>query len=35
VQLLHKPAWTAPTIVGRTLYVRDTATIMALDLGKS
>lgn len=34
VQLLKKPAWTAPTIVGRTLYVRDKESIMALDLGK-
>ena len=34
VQLLKKPAWTAPTIVGKTLYVRDKETIMALDLGQ-
>lgn len=34
VRLLKKPAWTAPTIVGKTLFVRDTETIMALDLGK-
>ena len=33
VQLLKKPAWTAPTIVGKTLYVRDKESIMALDLG--
>ena len=26
-------AWTAPTLVGTTLYVRDRAQIMALDLG--
>lgn len=35
VQLLKKPAWTAPTIVGKTMYVRDKESIMALDLGKS
>lgn len=34
VQLLKKPAWTAPTLVGKTLYVRDKETIMALDLGQ-
>ncbi len=34
VQLLKKPAWTAPTIVGKTLYVRDKESIMALDLGQ-
>lgn len=28
-----KSAWTAPTLVGRTLYVRDRAKIMALNLG--
>lgn len=33
LQLLKKPAWTAPTLVGKTLYVRDKETIMALDLG--
>ena len=33
-QLLKKPAWTAPTIVGKTLYVRDKESIMALDLGQ-
>jgi len=32
-QLLKKPAWTAPTLVGKTLYVRDKEVIMALDLG--
>ena len=31
-QLLEAPAWTAPTIVGTTLYVRDTKCIVALDL---
>lgn len=34
VQLLKKPAWTAPTLVGKTLYVRDKESIMALDLGQ-
>ena len=29
-QLLGAPAWTAPTIVGTTLYVRDTKCIVAL-----
>jgi len=33
VQLLQKRAWTAPTIVGKTLYVRDERDIVALDLG--
>ena len=28
-------AWTAPTLVGTTHYVRDRAQIMALDLGGS
>ncbi len=31
--LLKKTAWTPPTLVGTRLYVRDRATIMALDLG--
>jgi hypothetical protein len=26
-------AWSAPTLVGTTLYLRDRATIMAIDLG--
>jgi len=26
-------AWTVPTLVGKTLYIRDSKTIMALDLG--
>jgi outer membrane protein assembly factor BamB len=34
VQLLEKVAWTPPTLVGRTLYVRDKTQIMALDLGE-
>jgi len=32
-QLLDKVAWTAPTIVGKRMYVRDKKNIMALDLG--
>jgi outer membrane protein assembly factor BamB len=31
--LLEKVSWTVPTLVGRTLYVRDLKHIMALDLG--
>ncbi len=31
--LLDHVSWTAPTLVGRTLYVRDRATITAVDLG--
>ena len=31
--LLTKPAWTVPTLVGKRLYVRDKVKIMALDLG--
>ena len=31
--LLKKVAWTPPTLVGTRLYVRDRATIMALELG--
>jgi hypothetical protein len=30
---LDGTAWTVPTLVGKTLYVRDKANIMALDLG--
>ncbi len=30
--LLDRVAWTAPTIVGKNMYVRDKAQIMALDL---
>jgi hypothetical protein len=29
----EKIAWTAPTLHGRTLYIRDRKKIMALDLG--
>lgn len=32
VELLDRVAWTAPTIVGNTMYVRDKVNIMALDL---
>jgi hypothetical protein len=32
VQLLSNNAWTAPTLVGTKLYVRDRKMIMALDL---
>ncbi|MCP4201332.1 MAG: PQQ-binding-like beta-propeller repeat protein [bacterium] len=32
VELLNRVAWTAPTIVGKTMYVRDKVNIMALDL---
>lgn len=33
VQMLESVAWTVPTLVGKTLYLRDKKTIMALDLG--
>jgi outer membrane protein assembly factor BamB len=33
VDLLEDVAWTVPTIVGKTMYVRDKVTIQALDLG--
>jgi outer membrane protein assembly factor BamB len=33
VSLLKKPAWTPPTLSGQKLFIRDTETIMALDLG--
>jgi len=33
VELLEKVSWTVPTVVGKTLYVRDKTHIMALDLG--
>jgi outer membrane protein assembly factor BamB len=32
VALLRSNAWTAPALVGTTLYVRDRASLMALDL---
>lgn len=31
--MLERVAWTVPTIVGKTVYLRDKNTIMALDLG--
>jgi outer membrane protein assembly factor BamB len=33
-QILGERSWTAPTLSGTTLYVRDRKQIMALDLGK-
>ena len=33
-QILGGRAWTAPTLSGTTLYVRDRRQIVALDLGK-
>jgi len=33
VKMLKGPVWTVPTLVGRTLYLRDKEVIMALDLG--
>ena len=32
--LLTENAWTPPTLVGTTLYVRDRRNILALDLGR-
>ncbi len=32
-KVLEKSAWTVPTLVGTTLYLRDNRRIMALDLG--
>ncbi len=32
-KLLNSVAWTPPTLVGKTLYIRDRQNIMALDLG--
>ena len=34
VQILKERAWTAPTLSGTTLFVRDRHQIMALDLGR-
>jgi outer membrane protein assembly factor BamB len=31
-QLLEKPSWTAPTVVGTKAYIRDRKMIMAVDL---
>jgi len=33
--LLNSNAWTAPTLVGTALYIRDRKNIMALDVGAS
>jgi len=33
VQILDKVAWSVPTLVGKTLIIRDKTKIMALDLG--
>jgi hypothetical protein len=30
--LLHNNAWTAPSVAGSRLYLRDRTTMMALDL---
>jgi outer membrane protein assembly factor BamB len=35
VELLDRVAWSAPTIVGSRMYVRDKARVMALDLSAS
>jgi hypothetical protein len=32
-KVAERHAWAAPTLVGKTLYVRDRKHIMALDLG--
>jgi len=32
-QILDRVAWTVPTIVGKTMYVRDNKKIMAVNLG--
>jgi hypothetical protein len=33
-QLLKEKAWTVPTLVGKTLYLRDSKSILALNLGQ-
>ena len=33
--VLTNKAWTVPTLVGTRLYLRDRATIKALELGRS
>ncbi len=33
VKMLKGPVWTPPTLIGRTMYLRDKEVIMALDLG--
>jgi len=32
-QILSEPTWTVPTLIGKNLYIRDKAKILALDLG--
>ena len=32
-KLLERYAWSVPTIVGQTMYIRDEGQIMAVDLG--
>jgi hypothetical protein len=32
-EILKNPAWTAPTLAGSRLYLRDTSRIVALELG--
>ena len=32
-QILERPAWTVPTILGKTMYIRGNGKIMALNLG--
>jgi hypothetical protein len=34
VKLFDDLAWTVPTIVGKTLYVRNNERIVAIDLGQ-
>jgi outer membrane protein assembly factor BamB len=34
-QVLEKTAWTAPTLIGTRLYLRDRKTILALDLAEA
>ncbi len=34
-ELLEKQAWTVPTLLGKTLYIRDLKRIMAVDLSAS
>ena len=35
VRFLTPNAWTVPTLAGTKLFLRDRATIMALDVGKT
>jgi outer membrane protein assembly factor BamB len=35
VKILQKHAWTPPTLTGRTLFVRDTKQMIALDVGRA